>query len=193
MSQPGPAPIAGSYWVQDGFLAGDYPGGWARYEGQARLHKLLRARVTFFLDLTRRREKDLQPYDTLLYREAQALGRRVRYMRVPIPDYATPTVDQMRQLLDLLDAALAAARAAGHRIYLHCYAGVGRTGTVVGCFLVRHGWSGPAALDQIVELRRELDPEGHPSPITSQQRALVRDWANHDRAREPRPRASRRP
>jgi protein-tyrosine phosphatase len=178
-SQWGPAPIVGSYWVQDGFIAGEYPGGWARYEGQARLRKLLQAGVTFFLDLTERGEKDLQPYAGLLYREARTLGSPVDYRRMPIPDYDTPTVAQMRQILNVLDAALAA----GHRVYVHCYAGVGRTGTVVGCFLVRHGWSGHAALDQIVELRRGLDPKAPPSPITGEQRALVRAWANDDRVR----------
>jgi hypothetical protein len=169
--------------VQPRLLAGEYPGGWARREGQARLRKLLQARITFFLDLTERGEKDLRSYAALLYREARALGapleyERIDYRRMPIPDFDTPTAATIRHILDVLDAALAA----GHHVYLHCYAGVGRTGTVVGCFLVRHGWSGQAALDQIVELRRELDPERRPSPITSEQRARIRGWADDDRA-----------
>lgn len=34
------------------------------------------------------------------------------------------------------------ALAAGQTVYVHCYGGIGRTGTVVGCWLVRHGLSG---------------------------------------------------
>lgn len=45
----------------------------------------------------------------------------------------TPTVDQMRAILDAID------RAAGSIVYVHCWGGHGRTGTVAGCYLVRHG------------------------------------------------------
>jgi protein-tyrosine phosphatase len=119
------------------------------------------------------------PYDAILQQEAHTSGRVVQYTRLPIPDFDTPGVEQMRHILNLLDAALAA----GYTVYLHCFAGIGRTGTVVGCFLVRHGWSGQEALDEIVRLRRTLDPDGNPSPITREQRALVRDWAGSDQER----------
>lgn len=172
MAQLGPGPVEGSYWVQERFLAGEYPGGWGERKLRERLRGLLGAGVNFFLDLTERDEKGLQPYDVVLRHEARSTGRIVQYTRMPVPDFETPSVGQMRHILDLLDAALSA----GYTVYLHCYAGVGRTGAVVGCFLVRHGWSGPEALDEIVELRRELDPDGHPSPITREQRQMVRDW-----------------
>ena len=41
------------------------------------------------------------------------------------------------EILDKIDDDLAA----GHNIYVHCWGGVGRTGTVVGCWLVRHGYA----------------------------------------------------
>ena len=46
------------------------------------------------------------------------------------------------------------------KIYLHCQAGIGRTGTVVGCYLVRHGLSGRAALSHLNELRRRFGVSG---------------------------------
>ena len=91
---------------------------------------------------------------------------------MPIQDFGIPTIAQMRKALDALDAAVAG----GHTVYVHCYAGIGRTGTVVGCYLVRHGWSGQEALDEIVALRRGLGSEAQPSPITAEQRALVLNW-----------------
>ena len=41
----------------------------------------------------------------------------------------------MTRILDDVDAALAD----GGAVYVHCWGGIGRTGTVVGCWLVRHG------------------------------------------------------
>jgi protein-tyrosine phosphatase len=61
-------------------------------------------------------------------------------------------------------------------VYVHCWGGFGRTGTVVGCHLVRHGRSGAAALARLNELRRETPYAAHPSPEREAQRALVRSW-----------------
>jgi protein-tyrosine phosphatase len=176
MADPGPGPIKGSYWVQERLAAGEYPGGWSERTLRARLRGLLEAGVTLFVDLTERGEKGLQPYDTILRQEAGSKGRVVQYVRFPIPDFDTPTVSQMRHILDLIDRSLSE----DYAIYLHCYAGIGRTGTVVGCFLVRHGWSGQVALDEIVNLRRWVDPEKRPSPITAEQRGMVLEWAALD-------------
>ena len=61
-------------------------------------------------------------------------------------------------------------------IYLHCYGGKGRTGTVVGCFLVEQGFTGEEALEQIEALRGEKLMKDGPSPETDAQRAMVIDW-----------------
>ena len=58
----------------------------------------------------------------------------------------------MNAVLDMLDTALQA----GQAVYLHCWAGIGRTGTVVGCYLVRHGLTGEQALARLVTLRAGL-------------------------------------
>ena len=44
----------------------------------------------------------------------------------------------MAGLLDAIDTAMRD----GKTVYLHCWGGVGRTGNVVGCSLVRHGHTG---------------------------------------------------
>ena len=63
---------------------------------------------------------------------------------------------------------------------LHCFGGIGRTGTVVGCYLVRHGAEPEAALAEIAR-RRQGTPDGYRhAPETDEQRRLVLTW------REPR-------
>jgi len=61
---------------------------------------------------------------------------------------------------------------------VHCWGGVGRTGTVVGCWLARHGIAnGEEVLDHIARLRQgDLARRDRPSPETDTQRALVRSW-----------------
>jgi protein-tyrosine phosphatase len=77
-------------------------------------------------------------------------------------------------ILDDIDEA----RETGATVYVHCWGGVGRTGTVIGCWLVRHGLDGGDAIERIAELRREI-PGARPSPETPGQIALVKNWKPH--------------
>ena len=84
----------------------------------------------------------------------------------------TPTLGEMVGILDTIDAALNA----GHTIYVHCYGGIGWTGTVVGCFMVRHGISGAEALNEIAHLRQGTPDGWKSSPETKAQREMVLNW-----------------
>jgi hypothetical protein len=166
-------PIPNSYWVRPGqLLAGDYPSDWSEETSRERLHWLLEAGVTFFLDLTEAGEYGLEAYAPWLDQEAAALGLEVEHRRTPIRDRGTPTPEAMTHILDTIDAALGA----GGTVYVHCYAGIGRTGTVVGCHLARHGMSGAEALAEIARLRQEISGGWITSPETAAQREMVRDW-----------------
>ncbi len=173
-----PPPLPNTYWIEPGrLLAGEYPGSPSRADTMERLRRLLAAGVTYFIDLTEPGE--LNPYDLLLPTQKTAGGRYVMYARKPIRDHSVPAApDVMSEILDYLDRALAA----GHVVYVHCRAGIGRTGTVMGCYLAQkaaqRGLSGDAALDQLNELwrandRAQLWPQ---TPETDEQAEFVRAW-----------------
>jgi hypothetical protein len=179
MSLP-PPPIGHSYWVVPGrLLAGAYPGDRRASRALEKLRQLLQAGVTLFVDLTEAYEYGLPPYlpllgrDSPLLQEGEAFSvRTVAHRRMPIPDMGTPSPEEMTDILDTIDAGIAAGRV----IYLHCYAGLGRTGTVVGCYLVRHGLRGEEALDEIARLRAGM-PDGRlRSPQTVAQHEMVLSW-----------------
>ncbi len=79
---------------------------------------------------------------------------------------------KLGRFLDAIDAALGR----GETVYVHCFGGVGRTGTVVGCWLARHGSSGEAALRQVVQWREGTPDGGRVSPETPEQRRMVLSW-----------------
>ena len=168
-----PGPIESSYWVQPGrLLAGPYPAAQTEDGTRARLRALIEAGVSVFVDLTEPHE--YAPYIPLALEEAGRVGRRVRYVRLPIVNFGVPERDHMRAILDTIDAALFA----GEIVYVHCMGGIGRTGTTVGCWLVRHGQPGEDALRAIERLRGD----GVESPETPEQFAFVRGWREGDAA-----------
>ena len=117
----------------------------------------------------------LVPYPQIAKEEAERLGLTAAYERHPIIDLSVPSCPQeMSRILDAIDAAMRD----GKTVYVHCWGGVGRTGTVIGCWLVRHGRTGNEALCQIAEWWQGVD-KVHRQPIspeTSEQREYVRDW-----------------
>lgn len=158
------APTPESYWVDPGrLLAGKYPGAPRPAEARARIARLVDSGVSLFVDLTEPGE--LEPY-------AHLVDGSVRHVRMPIRDMDVATPEQMRRTLDLVDRELDRGGAA----YVHCWGGAGRTGTVVGCWLVRHGLDGEEALARIAALRAGSPSLGLDSPQTASQRAMVRSW-----------------
>lgn len=167
-------PIPDSYWVSPDLLAGEYPG--SRHEAEARqkIQALLAAGITFFVDLTEEVERNvsLKPYKQLLDEEAAKLGTHVEYRRLPIRDIEVPTPETMAAILDTIDKA----QAQGRKVYVHCWGGIGRTGTVVGCFMVRQGMTGEAAIRKIAELREGTPDAWKTAPQTQAQRNMILNW-----------------
>lgn len=138
-------------------VAGRHPCAWGPENAWVEVHDLLDAGVTLFLDLTQNGE--LEPY-------ASHVEPPARYVSRPIRDFSIPTRDALVATLDEIDAELDD----GGMVYVHCWAGCGRTGVVVGSWLVRHGVEAKEALQRIAEAR------GLGCPQTLEQRVFVLDW-----------------
>ena len=170
-------PISESYWVElDRLLAGEYPG---RYEGEhtrKRIDAFIEEGFNVFIDLTK--PDEVSPYSRILFEQSQAYDLEVKHYRFPIGDFGLPTPDLMKSILDTIDTELQA----GKKIYLHCWGGIGRTGTTVGCYLVRHGKSGEESLRQLAAWWSEVPKSQlHPhSPETNEQREFIRKWEEHE-------------
>ena len=82
----------------------------------------------------------------------------------------------MEEIQRLLDDALAE----GRRVFVHCWGGRGRTGTVIGIHLIRHGLAdADDFVDTLAWLRRG-DAGGGPSPETEEQVAFVRAFVEDE-------------
>jgi len=149
--------IEDAYWVTGALAAGRYPGSEDERTAAAQIAHLERAGVTRFVDLTH--EGELEPY-------AHLLPPTIGYLRRSIRDFSVPSAVQLEEILEVIDRKLDQ----GGVVYVHCWAGCGRTGVVVGSWLVRHGTEPKEALRLIAELR------GLGCPQTLEQRLMVLGW-----------------
>ena len=162
------SPIADTYWIERRrLLAGKYPGSLDDGEARQEIRALLKFGITIFIDLTE--EDEFKPYIAALYDEADSLGISAQYQRRPIRELGVPTAKEMIATLDAIQEAIES----GATTYLHCSSGIGRTGTVAGCYLVRLGMTGFDALEQIALLRQGTPNRGRESPETDEQRHMV--------------------
>ena len=158
------------YWVIPGrLLATEYPGHKTVEKARRKLDVLTRAGVNSFVDLTEAGESTwdgspMVPYDGLLNVD-------VTYTRFAIPD--TSVIDD-----DGYDAILAHIRAeiaAGKVVLAHCWGGKGRTGTVVGAWLIEEeGLGYPEVIDRMQQLRAGSRKADQSVPDTPEQHNVLR-------------------
>jgi ADP-ribosyl-[dinitrogen reductase] hydrolase len=178
MSTP-PIPHPNCYWVVPGrFLAGQYPGDKYPAAARRKLGAILDAGVRCFVNLmepddTNWHGEPFAPYEDLADGIAAERGFTLVFHRFAIQDAGVPEPELMREVLDCIDRELAEARP----VYVHCWGGHGRTGMVVGCYLIEKGRATPESfVDEIARLRAHV-VTSIPSPETRAQRDFVRQFA----------------
>lgn len=165
-----------TYTVLPNLLAGEYPA--YRYDDTpTRLLAFLQIGVTWFIDLTEPNERSFSSrpvlsYEPLLNTLAEEHQLQIVYRRFAIRDRSTPSKAQMVQILNHIDTGINT----GSKVYVHCLGGIGRTGTVIGCYLVQQGATPEDSLRVIARGLYHTYQAERLSPETDEQRAMVLQW-----------------
>ena len=93
---------------------------------------------------------------------------KLQIEHLPLADFTAPTLEQVERALAIIDGFL------GHDlpVAVHCGAGLGRTGTILACYLVSQGSSARNAIGQ-VRTRRPGSIE------TLEQEAVIEAYEQH--------------
>jgi atypical dual specificity phosphatase len=120
-------------WIEEGrLLACAYP------RRRAALEALSRQGVQVIVNLHERAHGPvrLEPYG-------------LREVHLPVRDFTAPTPEQLVQGVSEIEKAIRA----GKTVVVHCGGGLGRTGTLLACYLVSQGLSTVDAIDRVRQLR----------------------------------------
>lgn len=154
-------------------MAGPYPGRPDETAAAESLRELTLSRVTQFIDLTFPKGEgtnDLEPYEHLL--DQLPNESLPGYSRLSIVDEDIPSAEFMNEILNEINSSLSRDEV----VYVHCWGGVGRTGTEVACHHIASGMSADEALKTIRGKRTSLLRGHRLSPETYAQEEFVRAW-----------------
>jgi hypothetical protein len=168
------------YWVAPvRLMAGCYPGSEDMLQARQKLTYLIEQGVGHVINLmesgeVNRSRTPFVPYAPLMKTMAEDSGLTVTIERMSIRDFSVPSRSQMRRILDSVDAKNAARQA----VFVHCLGGIGRTGMVAGCYLLRHALANRRnVLQKIRQLRQNSLYRDKQSPETAGQVEFVLSWA----------------
>ncbi|OKH49273.1 hypothetical protein NIES2101_21410 [Calothrix sp. HK-06] len=168
-------PIPNSYWVlPEQFLAGEHPMLMIDMPLHQRIQAFVDTGINVFINLIGEEEEknELGDYLPLLQSSSADIPIHIERRRFPIPDMQVPHHNVMVDILNTVDRALNT----GQKVYVHCWGGIGRTGIVVGCYLVRHGMMGKTAIKEIARLREHTRDYRYASPSEESQQQMILDW-----------------
>ena len=161
-------PLNQSYQVTEHLWAGEYPGDKNGEYAKDKLNRMMQFGVRCFFDLTE--EGELIPYKDWL-------PANVNYVRFPIRDVSVPkSIEDVRQLVNTI---LQKADGKHGEVYVHCWGGVGRTGTIIAC-LIAEKMENPTLEKVMGELRKRfsmMPKSAHrQTPETKEQEQFVQQY-----------------
>lgn len=158
-----------AWWVERGrLLAGEYPGHREPSRARQKLDLLVDAGVRTWVDLTTPADR-LDPYEPFIRAVAGARRLDLQHVPFPVPDLGVVDDDQFDRVL----ATISDSQSRGG-VYLHCWGGVGRTATVVGCVLADRGFDYHQVMDQLATLRSGTRKANRRAPETPIQNDVIK-------------------
>ena len=143
-------------------FAGQYPGSSHRISHALKLVHIAELGVDSIINLMEEDELiRFTPYQMAI----RGLFPNFTVHSFPIRDMDVPTRMHLEAILDTMDRDINANK----KVYVHCWGGHGRTGTLIGSYLVRHGMKPVEALEKIRTQRRLTSFGDQPSPQTQDQ------------------------
>ena len=78
----------------------------------------------------------------------------IEQLRLPTIDYTTPSLKTVQRGVEFIDSYVAQ----GHKVYVHCKAGRGRSATIVLCWLIKSKhFSPPSAMEFLLRKRPHVN------------------------------------
>ena len=87
--------------------------------------------------------------------QAQLRESEFRFLHLPVRDFQSPTLEQVEQFVDFVNECRTGSGGddSGCAVVAHCGAGMGRTGTMLACYLVSREAPPGTAIKKIRALR----------------------------------------
>ncbi len=168
-------PLNQSFNLGYQLYAGEYPGDKQEAVARQKIQQMLAFGIRHFVDLTE--EGELVPY-------AHLLPADVTYMRFPVRDTDIPS--DFASVAELVAHIHRMCMSDDGYVYLHCWGGVGRTGTIAACYLAEQ-MEDPDYERALKVLRNQFTqmPKSayRVTPENSAQRNFIRDYVQYIRDR----------
>lgn len=166
-------PFKSSYWViKNHLIAGEIPTSVDANKSIIKLNGLISSKVKAVINLMELDEKD---HDNNLFFDYTSILEKanIDIYRFPIKDMDVPSPVQMMRILKQIEYY----NKRNELVYLHCWGGLGRTGTVVGCYLLMKNIANKNnVLKNIIELKKNTPLSNKKSPQTTEQAEFILNW-----------------
>lgn len=166
--------IKNSYTViENKLMAGSNPVSLSNAVTYQNLLYLYKNKINVLINLTNKsifEKMSFINYTNTIKRFYEEHGVDVEIYRLGIKDFSIPKQEYMIEILNTIDKSISNNK----KVYVHCMGGLGRTGTVIGCYLIsKNITENNNALNYISLLRTGLKGS---SPETEKQRKMVENW-----------------
>ena len=172
-------PFERAYWVIPGkLMAGEIPSAREEAIRKNKVQNFVNMGFNTIINLMEPDEKTfsgelLVDYTSELHEYAKSFEKKIKVYHFPIKDLSITTPERMNQILTQIFSEIEA----GKKVYVHCWGGVGRTGTVIGCFLLEQKMATPEnVIETIAYLKRTTSIADRRSPETDEQLDFILNW-----------------